>query len=259
MKARANGISIEYRVSGPAGRPVVVLSHSLATSSAMWGPQIDALSVGYRVLAYDTRGHGGSEVPPGPYTLPELVEDVYGLLAALEIEKAYFVGLSMGGMIGQLLALTHPEVLHGLVLAATTARMTPDAPAVWEERTAVARRQGMEAHVESTIARWFTQEFVDEHPEVVDPVRAMIRSTSVEGYVGCIEAIRHTDLLDRLAEVRMPALVIGGSDDPGLAAAQAIHAKISGSGFTVLSPAAHICNLQQPEGFNEAVLRFLAS
>ncbi len=262
MMVQANGISIAYRMDGPAeGQadvPVVVLSHSLATSSAMWGPQVEALAGSYRVLCYDTRGHGESDVPPGPYTLEDLVADVTGLLRALEIERAYFVGLSMGGMIGQLLALNHPDMLHGVVLCCTTAKMTPDAPAVWAQRIAVARNLGMEAHVEPTIGRWFTPGFVKAHPEVVDPVRAQIRGTDPAGYVACIEAIRKTDFLERLGELHMPALVVAGRDDPGSLAAEAIHRHVEGSEFVVLSPAAHLCNLEQPEAFNAALLRFLA-
>jgi 3-oxoadipate enol-lactonase len=246
-----------YRLEGPADAPVVTLSHSLATSSAMWERQVTALTTAYRVLAYDTRGHGGSDVPPGPYTLPLLVGDVHDLLAALGIAKTFFVGLSMGGMIGQWFALTHPEMLHGLVLCSTNARMTPDAPAVWDERIEVARMQGMEAHVEPTIARWFTRPFVEGHPEVVDPVREQIRRTDPAGYIGCIEAIRHTDLLDRLAGLALPTLVMAGRDDPGLSAAEAIHRRVTGSEMVVLSPAAHLCNLEQPEAFNDALKEFL--
>ena len=156
MMMKANGISMAYHLDGPGDRPIVTFSHSLATSSAMWGPQVGALAESYRLLRYDTRGHGSSDVPPSPYSLAGLVADVHGLVTALGIEKTYFVGLSMGGMIGQLLALTHPELLHGLVLCSTTAKMTPDAGTVWDERISVAKAQGMEAHVEPTIARWFT-------------------------------------------------------------------------------------------------------
>ena len=255
---RANGISMAYHLDGPADRPVVTLSHSLATSSAMWGPQVDVLTASYRVLVYDTRGHGGSDVPPAPYSLAELADDVHALLGGLSIAKTYFVGLSMGGMIGQLLALTHPELLHGLVLCSTTAKMTTDAGAIWDERIAMAEEQGMAAHVEPTIERWFTWPFVERHPEVVDPIREQIRGTDPTGYAGCIGAIRHTDLLDRLAELRMPVMVIAGRDDPGLPAAEAIHEHIPGSELVVLSPAAHLCNLEQPAALNEALLGFLA-
>jgi 3-oxoadipate enol-lactonase len=257
MKVMANGILVEYDLTGPEDRPVVTLSHSLATSSAMWEPQADVLARSYRLLTYDTRGHGGSEVPPGPYSLGDLVADVRGLLAALAIRKTYFAGLSMGGMIGQAFALTHPELLHGLVLCSTNARMTPDAAAVWEERITVTREQGMEAHVEPTIRRWFTPGFVERRPDVVDRVRDLIRHTDPTGYIGCIEAIRHTDFLEQLSQLRMPVLVMEGKDDPGLPQAEAICGSIPGSEFVVLSPGAHLCNLEQPAAFSEALTRFL--
>jgi 3-oxoadipate enol-lactonase len=257
MKLRAHGISISYRFDGPTDRPLVMLSHSLATSSEMWAPQVGGLTKDYSVLRYDTRGHGGTFAPPAPYTLPELAEDARGLLTALGVSKTCFVGLSMGGIIGQVLALTHPELLWGLVLCSTTARMTPDAEAIWDERVAVARESGMAAHVEPTIGRWFTPGFVERRADIVDPVRDMIRNTNPEGYIGCIQAIRGTDFLERLREVRAPTLVIVGRDDPGLPAAQAIHEHIPGSQLAVLSPAAHLCNLEQPEAFNEVLSTFL--
>ncbi len=263
MKVEVNGISIAYHLEQPddasiGEEPVIMLSHSLATSSAMWGPQLEALEGCYRLLTYDTRGHGESDVPPGPYSLEQMVDDVLGLLRALGIGRVYFVGMSMGGMIGQLLALTHPESLYGLVLCSTNARMSPDAPAVWDERIAVAKAEGMEAHVEPTIGRWFTPEFVRKCPERVDPVREMIRRTDPAAYIACIEAIRKADFLDRLDGLRMPALIIAGREDPGLSAAEAIHDRIPGSQMAVLSPAAHLCNLEQPEAFNRALLEFLA-
>ncbi len=258
MKLKANGISMEYQMRGPDGAPVVTLSHSLATSSAMWSPQVDELVSSYRVLTYDTRGHGGSDVPSGPYSLAQLADDVRGLLDALGVAKTYFVGLSMGGIIGQQFALTYPERLLGLVLCSTTARMTPDAPAVWDERIRVAQTQGMGPHMEPTIGRWFTPSFVDRHPEVIDVIRETIRRTDPAGYVACIEAIRHTDFLDRLAELTMPVLVVAGRDDPGMPACEAIHQRIAGSELVVLSPAAHLCNLEQPAAFNAALLAFLS-
>jgi 3-oxoadipate enol-lactonase len=258
MMIEANGISTSYRLEGPAGAPVVTLSHSLATSCRMWGPQVRALSERYRVLSYDTRGHGQTEVPPPPYSLSQLVADACGLLTDLGIGTTCFVGLSMGGIIGQLLALTHPELLHSLVLCSTTARMTPDAEAIWNERIAVAREHGMDGHVDSTIGRWFTPGFVEAHPDVVDPVRDIIRRTHPNGYVGCIQAIRGTDMLERLPQIRVPTLVMVGQDDPGLSAAEAIHEHIPGSEMAVLTSSAHLCNLEQPAAFNEALLSFLA-
>lgn len=259
MKITANGIGIHYTLNGPAGAPVVTLSHSLATHLGMWEPQAAALAAGYRVLRYDTRGHGGTEAPAGPYTLEQLAEDACALLAALAISRTHFVGLSMGGMIGQLLALTHPEVVRSLVLCDTSSRVPAEARPVWEERIRTTEAQGMAPHVEPTIGRWFTPGFVAAHPERVEPVRAMIRTTRSQGYIGCCHAIQRLDLTDRLEGIRAPTLVVVGEEDPGtpVAASRAIQERIPGAELVVLKSASHLSNLEQPEAFNRALLGFL--
>lgn len=257
----ANGLDVNYEFSGPHGGPVVTLSHSLATDLDMWRPQTAALSdAGYRILRYDTRGHGGTAVPPGPYSLELLAEDVRALLLALGVERTHFVGLSMGGMIGQTLALRHPGLLHGLVLCDTSAAVPPEAAAIWDERIALARTEGMDAHVETTLSRWFTPGFLRSRPDLVDPVRAMIRSTPVEGYAGCGEAIKRLDLLEQISAITAPTLVMVGADDPGTppAAARAIQRRIAGAELQVIDSASHLSNIEQPEVFNQALLAFLA-
>ncbi|MBI1962128.1 MAG: alpha/beta fold hydrolase, partial [Candidatus Rokubacteria bacterium] len=156
MKVTANGIGVSYTLDGPAGAPVVTLSHSLAATSAMWEPQVKALTARWRVLRYDTRGHGGTDAPAGAYTLDQLAEDARQLLAALGVTTTHFVGLSMGGMIGQTLALKAPELFASLVLCDTSSREPPEARPTWEERIRTAETQGMEPMVEATIGRWFT-------------------------------------------------------------------------------------------------------
>ena len=169
-RIRANGIDMNYELTGPADAPVVTLSSSLATSLGMWQAQARALSdAGYRVLRYDTRGHGATDVPPGPYSLDLLAEDVRALLLALRIERTHFVGISMGGMIGQTLALHHPALLAGLVLCDTAAAMPPETGPIWDERIATARSGGMTVLVEATIGRWFTPGFITARPDAVDP------------------------------------------------------------------------------------------
>lgn len=260
MRITANGISVQYTLNGPAGAPVVTFSHSLATDLAMWEPQAAALASKYRVLRYDTRGHGGTDAPPGAYTLEQLAEDARALLAALGVERTHFVGLSMGGMIGQVLALQHPEMLRSLVLCDTSSRIPPEAWPTWDERIRVAEARGMEPHVEPTVGRWFTPPFVAQHPEVVDKVRAMIRQTKPQGYVGCCHAIRALDLTEELHRIGIPTLVIVGEDDPGtpVAASRTIHERIKGSQLVILKSAAHLSNLEQAEAFNAALTEFLA-
>ena len=153
MKITANGIGVSYTVDGPAGAPVVTLSHSLATTSAMWEPQVKALTTRYRVLRYDTRGHGGSDAPAGAYTLDQLAEDARQLLAALGIARTHWVGLSMGGMIGQTLALKAPDLFASLVLCDTSSRVPAEARPLWAERITTAETKGMEPLVEATIAK----------------------------------------------------------------------------------------------------------
>jgi 3-oxoadipate enol-lactonase len=260
MKITANGISINYTLDGPASAPVVTLSHSLATNFSMWDPQIPALASRYRVLRYDTRGHGGTDAPEGAYSLDQLAEDARALLQALGIGRTHFVGLSMGGFIGQILALEYPRMLQSLVLCDTTSRVPADAKPMWDERMRVARSQGMEPHVEPTISRWFTAPFREQRPDVVTPVRAMIRATQPAGYIGCCHAIAALDLTDRLRAISVPTLVIVGEEDSGtpVAAARTIHERIKGSELVILKSASHLSNVEQPEAFNQAVTGFLA-
>ena len=260
MKITANGISINYTLGGPASAPVVTLSHSLATNLSMWDPQIPALTSRYRVLRFDTRGHGGTDAPEGAYSLDQLAEDTRALLQALGIARTHFIGLSMGGFIGQILALTYPQMLQSLVLCDTTSRVPPDAKPMWDERIRAAQAHGMEPHVEPTIGRWLTAPFREQRPDVVDRVRAMIRATNPAGYIGCCHAIAMLDLTDRLQAIAAPTLVIVGEEDPGtpVTASRTIHERIKGSELIILKSASHLSNMEQPEAFNRAVTTFLA-
>jgi 3-oxoadipate enol-lactonase len=260
MKITANGITINYVVEGPASAPVVTLSHSLATNLSMWDPQMRTLVSRYRVLRYDTRGHGGTEAPEGPYALEQLAEDARALLQALGITRTHFIGLSMGGFIGQILALTSPQVLHSLVLCDTTSRVPSEAKPMWDERIRVAQTRGMEPHVEPTIGRWFTAPFREQRADVVSPVRAMIRGTNPRGYSGCCHAIASLNLTDRLRAITVPTLIIVGEDDPAtpVAAARTIHERIQGSELVILKSASHLSNIEQAQSFNQALQGFLA-
>ncbi len=260
MKVTANGISVSYVLDGPADGPVLTLSHSLATDLGMWEPQVAALAGRYRVLRYDTRGHGGTETTPGAYSLEQLADDALALLRALGIARTHWLGLSMGGMIGQTLALRAPEVLASLILADTSSRIPPEARPLWDERIRTAETQGMAPLVEPTIERWFTKPFRERRPDVVDRVRAMIRRTDPRGYAGCCHAIKALDLTDRIGAITRPTLVIVGEEDPGtpVAASRVIHERIKGSALEIIPAAAHLSNLEQPEAFTGAVSRFLA-
>lgn len=259
MKARTNGIETYYEVHGREGAPWLVLSHSLACSTRMWDPQIEALKGEYRILAYDTRGHGASEAPTGAYSLEQLADDLAALLNELEITSAHYCGLSMGGMIGQTFALKYPGVFRTLTLADTTSRYPAEAAALWADRIRTAETKGMEALAQPTLERWFTEPFRKAHPDKVDAIRKLIVATPVAGYAGCSQAIPKINLTSRLKEIRCPILVIVGEQDGGTppAMAREIHDNAPGSKLVVLPQAAHIANLEQPEAFTKSLRDFL--
>ena len=260
MKAQVNGIEMYYEVHGKEGAPWLTLSHSLACSVRMWDPQIEALKGRYRILAYDTRGHGESMAPAGPYTLEMLAADLHALLKHLNIERTHFAGLSMGGMIGQTFALKYPGVLASLILADTTSRYPADAAGVWAERIKTVETRGMQPLVQSTLERWFTEPFRKAHPEVVGRIGALIASTPVAGYVGCSHAIPKINLTARLKEIKCAVLVICGEQDGGTppAMAREIHDNAPGSKLVLIPQAAHISNMEQPQAFTRAMEQFLA-
>lgn len=261
MKVTIKAHNYHCHIEGPTTAPAVVLSHSLATNFNMWAPQVGALSPGYRIVRYDTLGHGGTDAPPGPYSLGRLTDDTLALLDALEIERAHFVGLSMGGMIGQALALKAPERLTSLVLCDTTSRIPPEARPVYDERIRTAETQGMEPLVEPTLARWFTPSFRARRTDMVANIGAMIRATPPAGYVGCSHAIAALNLTDQIKAIRLPTLILVGADDPGtpVADSRVIHEQISGSKLEVILSAAHLSNIEQAAEFNRLLTGFLRS
>lgn len=256
---QANGVGMRYLDEGPKDAPVVMMSHSLSAELAMWAPQAAALRDRYRVVRYDTRGHGGTDVPDGPYTLELLAEDAFALMDALRLGSVHWVGLSMGGMIGQTAALMDGDRFRTLTLADTSSGYPPDAAAMWGDRIEAARKNGMAAGVEATMERWFSPGFIARGDKVLDEVRAMIRSTPVEGYCGCGAAIRALNVTPRLGEIKTPTLVICGEDDPGtpLAMSETIRDRIPGAQLAVLPVARHLSNLEDVDGFNRALAGFL--
>lgn len=259
MRIAVNDVQINYEMSGRPDGPVVMLSHSLSTSLGLWTPQMAALEPHYRVVRYDCRGHGDSDVPAGPYSLEQMADDAAGLMDALGIGAVHFVGISMGGMIGQILALRHPERLRSLVLSDTTAEIPAEAQPAWQERIEAVRRNGMQAVVTATLERWFTAAYRETMPPEVKRIRDLILATPPEGFIACSEAIRRLDCLDRLNEVDTATLILVGEEDPGtpVADSEAIHARIRDSQLEVIPAAAHLCNIEQAEVFNRLLLEFL--
>ncbi len=259
MRIKANGIQINYELSGKKGGQVVVLSHSLSCSLLMWNPQVDALTAYFQVLRYDIRGHGNTDAPSGAYTLELLAQDVIGLCDALDVDRVHFVGLSLGGMIGQSLALNNPGRLRSLSSCDTAAIVPAEAQPLWQERIDKARKKGMEALLEQTMERWFTPSFLKQNSKMVALIRAQLLATRVSGYIGCAEAIRKLNYLNRLSEIKMPTLIMVGEDDPGtpVSASEAMHERISNSKLVILPSARHLSNVEQAGAFNTALLKFL--
>ena len=248
---------LNYRFDGPDNAPVIMLSNSLGTNLSMWDPQANVLCEKFRVLRYDTRGHGLSTVTPGPYTIEQLGRDVVALLDALKIESAYFCGLSMGGMIGIWLGVNAANRMKGLALCNTAARIgTADG---WNARIKDVKERGMAAIATTVVLRWFSDNFVKKSPEVVEAMRQMLLLAPPEGYAGCCAAIRDMDQRGDLARVKARTLVIAGALDPviPLADAKIVADGISGASYLELQ-AAHLSNIEAAPQFTEALLKFLS-
>lgn len=261
MLIKANGIQMNYEVSGKKNAPVVTLSHSLGCSLAMWDRQLGALEPHFKVLRYDIRGHGGTETRPRPYNPELLAKDAVALLDALGIDKVHWVGVSMGGMIGQAMGLYHPDRLKCLVLCDTTGALPPEAQILWRERIAAVHEKGIESQLESTLERYFTPSFIKANPPILRAIRKQFLATPVEGYLGCVDAIRSLNYLDRLSEIKIPTLIMVGEEDPGtpVSASEAMHERISSSKLVIIPSARHIPNVEQPEVFNTNLMTFLKS
>ena len=259
MKIKANGIGINYQVDGPDAAPWLVLSNSLATNLTMWDDQARELGRAFRVLRYDQRGHGATDAPAGRYPFDLLIADALALMDALAIGKAHFAGLSMGGATALGLAQKHPERLDRVIVCDSPCQSTPTSSQQWEERIAVAQKQGMEALVEPTIARWFPPDVIKANPPYVDKVRQMIRSTPVNGFIGCAAALADHNYATAVATVTRPVLFLVGEKDAAAPPMRKLNDALPGSRFVELAGAGHISNLDQPEGFTRAVKDFLAA
>jgi 3-oxoadipate enol-lactonase len=257
--ATINGYELAYSLYGDQHRPVVVLSHSLATSMDIWAYQLPLLAHRFRVLLYDLRGHGRSAAPGGSYTLLELASDVAALLDHLHISRAAFVGLSIGGMIAQVFALQYPDKLSGLVLCSTGSRTEQQAKATIDDRINTVRAKGLKSQVHSTLTRWFSSRFIEEAPATMAWVSDLILATSIDGYAGCGRAIQGLDMTDALSEVRVKTLIIPGEHDLGFPekVSRVIQQKIANSDLFLLKGAAHLGNVEQAHLFNEILLAFL--
>lgn len=255
MKTTVNGIDTYYEIHGKQGAPWLAFSHSLACSVRMWDAQIEAFKDRFRILAYDMRGHGESAAPSGPYSLDMLADDVLALMKALGIKRATYIGLSIGGMIGQTLALKQPGLFDRMVLADTGHAQNADAIAQWQERIRIAESKGMAALVESTMERWFTEPF--RNSPAAKKIAQLIANTPVAGYVGCGQAIMKLNTTARLKDIKLPVLAIAGEQDGAAAGTRYIGENVPGAKLVMIPNAAHIANLEQPGAFNRALEAFL--
>lgn len=253
-----DGEPFHVQVDGPPDGPVLLVSNSLSSDMTMWEDQIPVWSRSRRVVRYDGRGHGRSVVSPGPTTIARLGQDAIGILDALGVLRADFLGLSLGGMVGQWVLTHAPRRIRRAVLANTAAHMGP--PDLWNGRMALAAAGGMEATVEPTITRWFPQGFRERHPDTIERMRAMVRRTPLEGYLASCAAIRDMDQRDTIRAITTPTLIIVGANDPATTPAdgELIHAAIATSRTEYLQ-AAHISNVEQPAQFTQSVSDFLAA
>ncbi|HMB47302.1 MAG TPA: alpha/beta fold hydrolase [Afifellaceae bacterium] len=254
-------VSLACRVDGDAANPWLILSNSLATDHRMWSPQLETLTRTHRVLRYDTRGHGASSATPAPYALTDLVSDVIGLMDGLEIENASFMGLSLGGITALGLALDHSDRIERIICCDARADAPEIYQQIWPANIARAREAGMDALVEPTLDRWFSEPFRTnpDSAQVLEATGDMIRATSVEGYVGCASALMGLDYLPRLPEIATPALFVVGETDPAAPAdvMKTMAEKTPGADYVLIPEAAHLSNLERPDLFNKAVRDWL--
>lgn len=248
-------------IDGDAAAPALILSNSLGTTLEMWDPQVAALCEHYRLIRYDTRGHGGSPITPGSYSFADLGQDVLAVLDALGIERAAFCGISMGGHTGLWLGVHAGARFNAIVVCNSAAKI--GTPQGWNERAAMVREGGqasMQALAESSPGRWFSAEFANAQPATVQRAQAWIAGIAPQGYAACCEALAASDLRDDLHRITTPTLLLAGASDPvtTVADAQAMEAGIAGAQLVVV-PASHLSNLEAPRAFNQAVLHFLAT
>lgn len=248
-----SAVAVSHTVHGAADAPVVVLSNSLGATRGMWDPQVPALAERFRVVTYDTRGHGDSPAPPGPYTLDDLVDDLVALLDRVGAERAHVAGLSLGGMTAMRLAVREPARVDRLALLCTSAKADPQG---FLDRAAAARSGGTAPLAPVVVSRWLTPAYAAEHPDLVARLEAMIAGSDDEGYAACCEVVAGLDLREDLGRITAPTLVVSGWEDPALPPEhqKLIADAIPGAELVTVSPGAHLANLEQPLQVTGALL-----
>ena len=253
-----DGCRLSYTVDGAEDAPVVLLSHSLGTTRALWEPQLDRLRQSFRVVRYDARGHGGSQVMTGDYRIDQLGRDALGVLDAVGARRAHVCGVSLGGLVALWLGVHAPERVNGLVAANTAARLATSE--IWQQRIETVRSEGMAGVVDVGLTRWFTEAFRRDQEPTVERFRRMLARCAVDGYAGSCAALRDADLTADVARIEAPLLVVTGTHDIATppAAGRLVHEKVRGSHYCALA-GGHLGNVEQAEAFSTEVGRFLAT
>lgn len=254
----SNDAQINYQTFGDANKPALIFSNSLGTKYSMWQPQIEHFQQDHYVICYDTRGHGASSAPQGPYSLEQLGQDVVNLLDHLNIAKVAFCGISMGGLTGQWLAIHKPERFSQVIVCNTAAKIGQEQ--AWQDRAVLVREQGLAPIAATAASRWFTDPFIQSNPAVVAELSNDLGAGSPEGYANCCEALAKADVREQLSSIQIPVLIIAGQQDPvtTVADGQFMQQRIANSRLFEIN-ASHISNIEQPEAFNQAVQTFLAA
>lgn len=250
-------LSLNYATFGDKDKPALLFSNSLGTSYQMWQPQIDELQNDYFIICYDTRGHGQSSAPKGPYSLDQLGQDVIDLLDYLNVDKAFFCGISMGGMTGQWLAINYPKRFNHLMLCNTAAKIGSEAP--WLERAQLVRAQGLKPIADTAASRWFTASFIENNPTVVKQLSDTLAAGSPEGYASCCEALATADTRQQLKNIEVAVTVLAGEEDPvtTVSDGQYMVDRIANATLATIN-ASHISNIEQPQVFNQLIRKYLA-
>ena len=252
----SNDAEINYQTFGDASQPAIIFSNSLGTQLNMWQPQISFFEKKFYVICYDTRGHGASSAPQGPYSIEQLGTDVIHLLDHLNIKKASFCGISMGGLTGQWLAIHHPERFNHVIVCNTAAKIGQEQ--AWNDRAQLVREQGLKPIAETAASRWFTEPFIRSNTAIVESLSNDLGAGSPEGYASCCEALAKADVREQLKNITIPTLVVAGQKDPvtTVADAQYIINHVRSSSLFEIN-ASHISNIEQPKAFNQAIFSFL--
>ncbi len=256
-QVKVNGASLRYEWDGPADAPVVLFCNSLGTNLAMWDPQLAVFSRDYRVLRYDSRGHGQSEVTPGPYTMEVLGRDVLGLLDALHLRRVLFCGLSLGGVIAQWMGVNARERVNAIVISNSASKIGNDD--FWNKRIAKLRADGIAPVATAQLARWFTEKYVAAQPQVIEKLKQMFVATPVDGYIATCEALRDCDLRGAINHIQTPTLVIAGANDVVTTPTDAkfMAVGIPGAQYAELN-ASHLSNIEDAADFTDTVMRFFS-